>query len=64
MSINITFESEYFEGKIDEFESARKNYANASSSRKKISKLPKKVSSSFMGFNHLSNAFLRFIQRC
>ena len=48
MSINITFESEYFEGKIDEFESARKNYANASSSRKKISKLPKKVSSSFM----------------
>ena len=48
MSINFTFESEYFEAKIDGFENARRNFANASSSRKKISKLPKKVSSSFM----------------
>ena len=64
MSINFTFESEYFEAKIDGFENARRNFANASSSRKKTSKLPKKVRVSFIGFNHFNNALLRFIQRC
>ena len=56
MSINFTFDSEYFEKKIDGFENARRNYANASSNRKKTSKLPKKVSFSLIGFNHLNNA--------
>ena len=55
MSINLTFENEYFEAKIDGFENAKRNYANASSNKKKSSKLPKKVSTSFMDLNNLNN---------
>ena len=46
MSVNFTFENEYFETKIEGFETSRKSYANSSSNKKKTNKLPKKVSTS------------------
>jgi len=48
MSVILSFESQFFDGKIEGFENARRYYANASTTNKNASKLPKKVSSLFI----------------
>ena len=61
MSVNVTFENEYFEAKIEGFETSRKSYANSSSNKKKTNKLPKKVSTSIKVSKNEINTSLRFI---
>ena len=62
MSLSFTFENGYFETKIEGFETSRRSYASSSSNKKKINKLPKKVSTSFKVSKKETNTSLRFIQ--
>lgn len=43
MSVIITFDSDYFAGKINGFEKARKYYSNSKPNKRQESKLPTKV---------------------